>query len=454
MAKNWAIIIGINGYTFLPPLKWATRDAQMMAQFLKNNHFKVWHFSTKVSDSKMQPSRACIRRFLNTLKQQELDKDDNFWLFFSGHGLVHDGEDYLMPMEGDPDDIDGTAIPTKFVIDQLKKVHAGNIYLFLDACRNKGNKSLLTLGDSTIEEARSKNIIVFFSCSHGEFSYEIDSLKHGSFTCALLEGLKNPVNKSNLQELASYVNSRVAELNSKHKKSKQSPCLYIETITETSGAIISFFPAPENDSRSVRKKLSNFSRKRLPIVMVLVLIVSVFSWLYQQQKAQNDLLTEQKDQNDLLERQKAENQSLKAKNKKLCKVSDKDKPEVHAICVSSDMFFLCQNVNGIPTTVAFSSDWNNQPRQFIRWVEKFGGNTPQKRCKEVTEKLNVASGNGKMYLTFGTINGQNAICTTDKLGNGCQYLLFTIKPGQDPKLVLNDLFSLSDRQFAGRPLRQ
>jgi acetyl-CoA carboxylase carboxyl transferase subunit alpha len=34
---------------------------------------------------------------------------------------------------------------------------------------------------------------------------------------------------------------------------------YIETITETSGAITSFFPAPENDSRSVRKKLSNFS---------------------------------------------------------------------------------------------------------------------------------------------------------------------------------------------------
>jgi len=105
MAKNWAIIIGINGYTFLPPLKWATRDAQMMAQFLKNNHFKVWHFSTKVSDSKMQPSRACIRHFLETLKQQELGKDDSFWFFFSGHGSVYNGEDYLMPTEGNPNDI-------------------------------------------------------------------------------------------------------------------------------------------------------------------------------------------------------------------------------------------------------------------------------------------------------------------------------------------------------------
>jgi cell division protein FtsB len=452
MAKNWAIIIGINNYTFLPDLKWATRDAQMMARFLNKNYFKVWHFSTEVSDSQMQPSRACIRNFLETLKQQKLGKDDSFWFFFSGHGLVYNGEDYLMPTEGNPNDIYDTAISTKFVIDQLKKVHAGNIYLFLDACRNIGNKSLLTLGDSTIKEARSKKIIVFFSCSHGEFSCEIASLKHGSFTFALLEGLKNPVNNNNLKELASYVTSRVAELNSEHKKSNQSPCLYIETITETSGAITSFFPAQENDSRSVRKKLSSFPQKRLPIVMVLVLIVSVFSWLYQQQKAQNDLLTEQKAQNDLLEQQKAENQSLKAKNEKLCKVANKYSPELRAICVSSGIFFSCQNVNGIPTTVGFSPTWNNQPRELIRWVKKFGGNTPQKRCEEVTERLNFGLGNGAMYTTFGIMDGQNVICTTDKSGNGCQYLLFTVKPGQDPKSVLNDLFSLSGTD--SRPLHQ
>jgi|688.fasta_scaffold31028_2 uncharacterized caspase-like protein len=258
----------------------------------------------------MQPSRACIRHFLETLKQQELGKDDSFWFFFSGHGSVYNGEDYLMPTEGNPNDIYDTAISTKFVIDQLKKVHAGNIYLFLDACRNIGNKSLLTLGDSTIKEAKSKKIIVFFSCSHGEFSCEIASLKHGSFTFALLEGLKNPVNNNNLQELASYVTSRVAKLNSTHKKSEQSPYLYIERITETSGAITSFFPAQENDSRSVRKKLSNFPQKRLLIVMVLVLIVSVFSWLYQQQKDQNELLKQQQNQNELLKQQKDQNELL------------------------------------------------------------------------------------------------------------------------------------------------
>jgi hypothetical protein len=437
MAKNWAIIIGINGYTFLPHLKWATRDARMMAQFLKNNHFKVWHFSTKVSDSKMQPSRACIRHFLKTLKQQELGKDDNFWFFFSGHGSVHDSEDYLMLTESNPIDIYHTAIPTKFVIDELKKVHAGNIYLFLDACRNTGNKSLLKLGDSTIEEARSKNIIVFFSCSHGEFSYEIDSLKHGSFTCALLEGLKNQVNKNkhNLKELASYVTRRVAELNRKHKKSNQSPCLYIETITETSGAITSFFPAEENDSRSVRKKLSNFSRKRLPIVMVLVLIVSVFSWLYQQQKNQNELLKQQKAQNEL----------LKEENKTLCEEASKHSTKLRAKCFPSGTFFSCQNIDGTPTTVAFlsSRDNNNKPRQFIRWLNKIGGYTPQKRCEEVTKRFNFAFQENGQYITYATMNGQNVICTTDKSGEECQDLLFTLNPGQDPKSVLEDFLSLN-----------
>jgi hypothetical protein len=449
MAKNWAIIIGINNYTFLPDLKWATRDAQMMAQFLKNNHFKVWHFSTEVSDSQMQPSRACIRHFLETLKQQKLGKDDNFWLFFSGHGLVHNGEDYLMPTEGNPNDIDDTAIPTKFVIDQLKKVHAGNIYLFLDACRNIGNKSFLTIGNSTIKDARSKNVIVFFSCSRGEISYEIDFLKHGSFTFALLEGLKNPVNKHNLKELASYVTSSVAELNSEHKKSKQSPYLYIERITETSGAITSFFPVQENVSFS-RMVISRISKiivnlSRFSIIPIIIFSLGVFGWSYLDMKLviQETCKT--------------------TKNKKIIVVcrsfaDSKLKPETSPTeskaSLSNQVHFVCENVYGVPTTLWMSPQWNNEKRQFIRWVSGVPNYPPEKRCEEVTKRLNFALEQGGQYITYATMNSQNVICTTDKSsGEVCQYVLFTLKPGQDPKSVLEDLFSFGDSQFAGRPLR-
>jgi hypothetical protein len=128
-------------------------------------------------------------------------------------------------------------------------------------------------------------------------------------------------------------------------------------------------------------------------------------------------------------------QLLKEENKTLCEEASKHSAKLRAKCFPSGTFFSCQNVNGIPITVAFSSTWNNQPREFIRWVKKIGGNTPQKRCEEVTERLNFASGKGEMYLTFGIMDGQNVICTTDKLGDGCKYMLFPFNGTHIPQTL-------------------
>jgi hypothetical protein len=125
--------------------------------------------------------------------------------------------------------------------------------------------------------------------------------------------------------------------------------------------------------------------------------------------------------------------------------------------LSNRVHFVCENVYGIPTTLV----GDNEKRQFIRWVSDVPNYPPEKRCEDVTKRLNFAFREGSHYITYATINGQNAICTTDKSGaegtdksgaEGCQYLLFTLKPGQDPELVLEDLFSLGTQRFAGRPL--
>lgn len=47
MAQNWAVVIGINQYEHLQrPLKYATRDAELMRDFLCNEagFDKVYHF--------------------------------------------------------------------------------------------------------------------------------------------------------------------------------------------------------------------------------------------------------------------------------------------------------------------------------------------------------------------------------------------------------------------------
>jgi len=119
--------------------------------------------------------------------------------------------------------------------------------------------------------------------------------------------------------------------------------------------------------------------------------------------------------------------------------------------------FECQTIGNTPVTVAKSDKWGGETRQFIRWVSDFGsevGYTPQQRCDEVTGRLTKYFSVGGQYITHGVINNHNVICLTDKKGNGCNDLLYTLPSNRDPKVTLEDLFKLNSRNFAGRPLRE
>lgn len=449
MAKNWAIVIGINDYDFMDDLKWADRDAQLMTEFLENKNFsgeetfKVWNFSRQAQDNKMKPTRSKIRHFLNQLKEQKMDKEDNFWFFFSGHGWVENGQDYLMPSDGNHEDLKETAISTKFIIDRLRDSHAGNIYLFLDACRTtgqesrtKGQKKGLGIGDATIIEAKAKKIITFFSCSPSEASHEIDAIRQSSFTRALLEGLRDRVNCTNLEQLESYVKNRVMELNAKYstlEQNPQTPYIVIETIAEVSKSSVSLLPTIDHNQTA---RVPSFSRNNKRIFTISALAIAIFlgfsfAFLVKLYKENDDM------------------------KKIFCKVNnlpDDSKQYCPQKGSSQSTSFECIiSQQGIPTTVAILP--NGTRREFIRWINDAIGYNHHPRCKEVTKRLNSSIKSGSAYITHGIINGQPVICTTNKTGDKCQDVLFTISSDQDPQKVLEDLFGLSDRNFSGKPLK-
>lgn len=129
--------------------------------------------------------------------------------------------------------------------------------------------------------------------------------------------------------------------------------------------------------------------------------------------------------------------------------------------------FQCQTFSsGVPTTVATSPQWQNQPRQLIRWLEPLAY-TPLRRCREVSNRLNKQFSKGAQYIGHGYINGNPAICTTNKEGAKCreEQLLWTLNGNiygfengsggkESPSQLLDDLFALNDRNFSGRPLKQ
>lgn len=243
MANNWAIAVGINNYDFLPnaPLLFADRDALAIRQFLCDqagfDAEKVLLCGNRTEGSK-QATRAVMRNILlNDLKRAE--NADNLWFFFSGHGMTgNDKQDYLITVDGNPDDLKETAISIHFVIDQLRACKAKNIVLILDMCRNEsqdsGRKSVESVAVSLQQLVKDREgqqgIITFFSCGRGESSYEIAELEQGAFTHALLEGLQQ---HSILKDLETYLGRRVIELhqsypNTTGRARKQIPLLITE----------------------------------------------------------------------------------------------------------------------------------------------------------------------------------------------------------------------------------
>jgi uncharacterized caspase-like protein len=233
--NDWAIVIGINAYEFLPAddhLKYAVNDAVKVRQFLceqakfPQENVLLCCDNAPGGSPQQRPSRNALRHLLKN-EIQRAKGAHNFWFFYAGHGVVHDHQDFLLPCDGNPCDLTDTAIPISFVTDCLRDCGAEHVVLVMDMCRNRtrgtdeGSRDIgEVMGEQTQQIAKAQGIVTLFSCSRGERSYEIKDLEQGAFTCALLEGLQQTTTPRALEQ---YLAQRVTALNRQHGKASQTP---------------------------------------------------------------------------------------------------------------------------------------------------------------------------------------------------------------------------------------
>jgi ABC-type branched-subunit amino acid transport system substrate-binding protein len=243
MAKNYAIVIGINKYARFDDLKYAKKDAENIRDFFdKDAEFDcVFLLSEDKSDIELSDGESVSLKasftdfhyFLdNVIKDVYLSEGDNFWFFFSGHGFCIDGKFYLAPTDGNPNSYK-TGIEIDEICRYLRRCGDGNVILIIDACRSEG--SVYTSGakgnSGEIEiDSQQQGVIKIFSCSDMQTSYEFDELENGAFTSALLEGFK--LSEYNCaptaKELEKYLRYRVPELCRKYNQRKQTPYINIQ----------------------------------------------------------------------------------------------------------------------------------------------------------------------------------------------------------------------------------
>ncbi|HIK09052.1 MAG TPA: caspase family protein [Oscillatoriaceae cyanobacterium M33_DOE_052] len=248
--KNYgSIAIGVNQYQFFQPLSFAQQDAQALnnflielggfaapkCQLLTESSPPNVYVAEGIGNRSTYPNRENIRQALLAGCEQ-LAAGDIFWFFFSGYGVSWQGEDYLMPIEGNPDDVGNTGIPTREILESLKAASGSDRALvILDVNRATGTLGNARIGPATEAIARQLEIPTIFSCQHDQFSREVAGLERGFFTAALLEGLRQGCHT--LEQLDAHLRSRLPEISEQYFRPRQDPLLVIYPPAKIQGVL-------------------------------------------------------------------------------------------------------------------------------------------------------------------------------------------------------------------------
>ena len=192
--KKWAILIGVNDYTKVPKLHYCRNDVVELGRTLRETlEFPAECVFEFHEESALKPERLQIFNKLGELRDSaQVGSDDLLIFYFSGHGMNSGNKDYLLPIEASARDVRNLGILVEDVVRSLQEIGCSNVALFIDACRelDTGAKGTASIGADSADAIGKAGMVGFFSCDPRDRSYEIDDLKHGSFSYCILEAVK------------------------------------------------------------------------------------------------------------------------------------------------------------------------------------------------------------------------------------------------------------------------
>ncbi|MBC7583646.1 MAG: caspase family protein, partial [Tardiphaga sp.] len=187
-----ALVIGQSAYRAVTPLPNPVNDARAMAQMLGDAGFEV----QSASDLGQNELRARIGAFAASVAEK--GPDTVSLVFYAGHGLQVDGENYLVPVDVDPKreaDIPLQAVRLNDILNTLTSVPSRTRIILLDACRNNpfpGINKTTGRGLAHVDvKLGTAGTLLSFSTSPGAEA-EDGSGGNSPYTAALLKAGREP----------------------------------------------------------------------------------------------------------------------------------------------------------------------------------------------------------------------------------------------------------------------
>lgn len=186
-----ALVIGQSAYRTVPELPNAANDAKGMAELLGNAGFNV----TAAPNLSQNDMRQAISDFAG--KVSASGADTVALVFYAGHGLQIDGENYLVPVDLDPKreaDIPLQGVRLNDLLNTLGALPTRARIFMLDACRNNPFPALSAAGHGLAivdTKAGAPGSFISYSTSPGAEA-EDGSGADSPYTTAALTVAKQP----------------------------------------------------------------------------------------------------------------------------------------------------------------------------------------------------------------------------------------------------------------------
>ncbi|WP_172330161.1 caspase family protein [Mangrovicoccus sp. HB161399] len=195
--NRMALVIGNDAYANVPQLALAVADATAVADALRQQGYET----LTATDAGRRDMNRKISDFT-----ARLQPGDTAVVYFAGHGVEIDGENYLLPADilvpgaGESDFVKSESIALSGLLDRVRATGARTVIAIIDACRNNpfatasGRSIGATRGLGRI--AAPQGSFVIFSAGAGQLALDHLPGETGAansvFTRALLKRLPQP----------------------------------------------------------------------------------------------------------------------------------------------------------------------------------------------------------------------------------------------------------------------
>ena len=187
VGRRYALVIGNAEYKNANTLVNPVNDARAMCKTLRSLQFEV---DCRENIKQKGVFKEAVREFSARIKATDVAL-----IYYAGHGLELDGENYLVPTDADIRSkayVEDEAVRVNFVFDELGAAKARLSIVILDACRNNPFSRVRSVSGTglAIPNSIPSGSIIIFPTSPGKTALDGDG-ENGVFTTHLLRHISS-----------------------------------------------------------------------------------------------------------------------------------------------------------------------------------------------------------------------------------------------------------------------